>query len=145
MESISIKFSKKGSILPQKQTIGSSGFDVYVPTTAEAFDLFPGQTSIVYLGFSLELPEGIEAQIRTRSGLAREGIVVFNAPGTIDADYRGEIAVMLHNHGHNIYRVSPENRIAQLVFTPIIRCQLIPTDELTPTVRGDGSFGSTGI
>jgi dUTP pyrophosphatase len=101
---------------------------------------------LIELGFALEIPPGYEGQIRPRSGLAKKaGITVLNAPGTLDADYRGEVRVMLINHREPdcSHRIEPGDRIAQIVFAAVEVPELVPTDELSETERGDGGFGST--
>ena len=106
----------------------------------------PKQRLLIPTGISIELPAGYEAQIRSRSGLAsKHGIVVLNSPGTVDADYRGEIRVLLCNLGHNPVNIVNTMRIAQLVVSPCEHVEWEEVDELSDTQRGDGSFGSTGI
>ena len=105
----------------------------------------PGKTAIIPTGFSLSIPKGFEVQIRPRSGLAaKKKISVLNTPGTIDADYRGEIKVILINLGHEPFRVEKGLRIAQMVVCPIVQAQLKEVDDLSETERGKGGFGSTG-
>ena len=112
---------------------------------AQALHLAPGERSLVPTGFAIELPRGFEAQIRPRSGLAlRSGITCLNAPGTIDADYRGEICVLLINHGSESVAIARGERIAQLVVTPVARANFELVDELGATARGENGFGSTG-
>ena len=107
--------------------------------------LQPGQRALVPTGVQLDIPPGFEAQVRPRSGLAiRHGISCVNSPGTIDADYRGEIQVILVNLGSEAFRVSPGLRIAQLVFAPVVQA-VFEVGELARTERGDGGFGSTGL
>jgi dUTP pyrophosphatase len=108
--------------------------------------LAPGARALVGTGIMLELPLGLEAQIRPRSGLAfNHGITVLNSPGTIDADYRGEVKVLLINHGAEAFQINPGVRIAQMVVAPVIQAQLDVRNSLTATGRGDNGFGSTGI
>lgn len=112
---------------------------------AHALQLAPGERSLVPTGFAIELPIGFEAQVRPRSGLAlRSGITCLNAPGTIDADYRGEICVLLINHGRESVEIARGERIAQLVVAPVARASFELVDELGESVRGEGGFGSTG-
>ena len=107
--------------------------------------LSPGQRVIVPTGISVALPEGYEAQVRPRSGLAsKHGITVLNAPGTIDADYRGEISVLLVNHGDAPFAIRRGERIAQMVIAAVLRAELVATTSLSSTERGGGGFGSTG-
>uniref|UniRef100_E6Q5C8 dUTP diphosphatase n=1 Tax=mine drainage metagenome TaxID=410659 RepID=E6Q5C8_9ZZZZ len=112
---------------------------------ARALQLAPGERSLVPTGFAIELPIGFEAQVRPRSGLAlRSGITCLNAPGTIDADYRGEICVLLINHGAESVEIARGERIAQLVVAPVARASFEIVDELSESARGEGGFGSTG-
>jgi dUTP pyrophosphatase len=112
---------------------------------AEDALLPPGGRAMVATGFAIALPEGFEAQVRPRSGLAaRHGITLLNSPGTIDADYRGEIKVILINHGSEAFAVKRGDRIAQMVVSPVVRVGLREETELSPTARGTGGFGSTG-
>ena len=107
--------------------------------------LSPGQRVMVPTGISVALPEGYEAQVRPRSGLAsKHGITVLNAPGTIDADYRGEISVLLVNHGDAPFAIRRGERIAQMVIAAVLRAELVATTSLSSTERGGGGFGSTG-
>ena len=130
--------------MPKYQTELAAGLDLHA-CIGEAITLEPGQRGAVATGLAIALPPGYEAQVRPRSGLAREhGVTVVNSPGTIDADYRGEIAILLINHGTKPVMVKPGDRIAQLVIAPVARAQLVEVDELSETPRGDGGFGSTG-
>ena len=131
--------------IPQYETASSSGMDIaaYLP---QSLEILPGEKAIIPTGFSLSIPEGFEIQIRPRSGLAaKKGISVLNTPGTIDADYRGEIKVILINLGKEKFIVENGLRIAQMVASPVIRAKLEEVKELSETVRGSGGFGSTGI
>jgi len=130
-----------GAVMPQKATEGSSGYDL---VAIEHVGVNPGGCVKVRTGIRLEIPEGWEGQIRSRSGLARYGVVAANSPGTIDSDYRGEVCVLLRNHGSSLCQIAPGNRIAQIVFQRVPYTELIETDELTETSRGGGGFGSTG-
>ena len=108
-------------------------------------ELAPGERALVPTGIALDLPAGLEAQVRPRSGLAfRHGVTVLNAPGTIDADYRGEIQVLLINHSREAFGIARGDRIAQLVINPVVTVTLVQADELTKTLRDTGGFGSTG-
>jgi len=131
--------------LPDYQTIDSAGMDLLAAVPAdEPITLAPGARALVPTGLAIALPPGTEGQVRPRSGLAvKYGVTVLNAPGTIDADYRGEIMVPLINHGDEAFLVTRGMRIAQLVVARHIRASLVegPLDE---TIRGDGGFGSTG-
>jgi dUTP pyrophosphatase len=110
-----------------------------------AIEIAPGSIVIVPLGFSMEIPVGYEGQVRPRSGLAtKHGVTVPNAPGTIDADYRGEMRVALINLGNAVFRVEPSMRVAQLVIAPVAHARVCVVEELSATARGSGGFGSTG-
>jgi dUTP pyrophosphatase len=129
--------------LPQYETGGSAGLDV---RSAENGLLKPGQFKLITTGLRVEIPYGYEMQVRPRSGLAKNyGITVLNSPGTIDADYRGEIGVILINHGQYDFEIVAGDRIAQLVLCPVEKVQWLATDTLdTSTKRGEKGFGSTG-
>jgi len=130
--------------LPQKMSLLASGFDVYAAVT-EPVEMKPGERLLIPTGFSLAMPPELEAQIRPRSGLAlKHGITVLNSPGTIDADYRGEVKVLLINHGAQSFIIQRNERIAQMVFQTVPQSQLIEVDELSETERGAGGFGHTG-
>ena len=130
--------------LPKYQSDLAAGMDLYAAVTSDVV-LAPGARAVVPTGFALALPEGFEAQVRSRSGLAaKNGVAVLNAPGTIDADYRGEVGVILINHGRDPFIVSRGARIAQLVFAPVTVASFIETEALPDTTRGAGGFGSTG-
>lgn len=134
-----------GDVLPAYQTGGASGMDLRADIREE-IALPPMGRALVPTGISLALPTGVEAQVRPRSGLAvRNGVTCLNSPGTIDADYRGEIRVILVNFGSEPFTVRRGDRIAQLVFTPVLRVSLRVVDELGRTPRGDGGFGHTGV
>lgn len=138
--------SGKDLPMPSKATAGAAGYDLCAALPGdEPRTLMPGDISRIPTGFALALPEGWEAQVRPRSGLAlNHGITVLNAPGTIDSDYRGEIAVILINHGREPFTIGRGARIAQLVIAPAPETSLIETDILDTTARGSGGFGSTG-
>lgn len=130
--------------LPRKMSELASGFDLYAAITDEVV-LHPGQRTLIPTGFALAMPAGLEAQIRPRSGLAfKHGITCLNTPGTIDADYRGEVKVLLVNHGDEPFIFRRGERIAQMVFQIVPEVNLIQVDELSATVRGAGGFGHTG-
>jgi len=131
--------------LPAYQTIGSAGADLQAAITTQVI-INPGQRAIIPTGIAIALPSGFEAQVRPRSGLAaKSGITTLNSPGTIDQDYRGEIKVILINHGDADFTVLPAMRIAQLIIAPFVQAHWLETDQLTDTERGDGGFGSTGV
>jgi dUTP pyrophosphatase len=132
--------------LPAYQSVHAAGLDLVAAVPADApVVLAPGDRALVPTGIAIALPPGTEAQVRPRSGLAiRYGVTVLNAPGTIDADYRGEIQVMLINHGRDPFTVECGMRIAQLVIGPVQRVVLCEVVSLDETMRGVGGFGSTG-
>lgn len=130
--------------LPQKMSEWASGFDLYAAVT-EPLILHPGQRALVPTGFALSMPAELEAQIRPRSGLAyKQGITTLNSPGTIDADYRGEVKVLLINHGQQAFTIERNERIAQMVFQVVPTIILEQVSVLSETVRGSGGFGHTG-
>lgn len=134
----------EGLPLPGYMTKGSSGLDL-LAAIPDSLILQPHKRAIVPTGIQLALPDGFEAQVRPRSGLAwKEGICILNAPGTIDADYRGEIQVVVYNTHDAPFTVRRGMRIAQLVIAPAVKAQLILVDNLNPTARGVGGFGHTG-
>jgi dUTP pyrophosphatase len=130
--------------LPAHATRGSAGVDL-LAAVAEPVVLVPGARALVPCGIALALPEGHEAQVRPRSGLAhRHGVTVLNSPGTIDADYRGEVAVILINHGAAAFTIERGMRVAQLVVAPVRAVAWTVVEDLADTARGGGGFGSTG-
>lgn len=133
--------------LPAAATAGAAGLDLAAAVPEDApMVLAPGARALVPTGVVLALPEGTEAQVRPRSGLAaRHGVTVLNAPGTVDADYRGEVMVILVNHGTEPFDVRRGERIAQLVVATVTAVRLVPVEALEETARGDGGFGSTGL
>jgi dUTP pyrophosphatase len=136
----------EGLQLPTYQSEDASGMDLMAAVPAgEGIVLAPGSRALIATGFAIELPRGFEAQIRPRSGLAlTDGVTVLNSPGTIDADYRGEIGVILINFGNKPFAVRRGARIAQLVVCSVERIALIAGERLTSSVRGSNGFGSTG-
>ena len=130
--------------LPRYMTEHSAGMDLFADVQGEVL-LKPGERRLIPTGIALAIPPGYEGQVRPRSGLAlREGITVVNTPGTIDADYRGEVGVLLINLGQQPFGVKRGDRIAQLVINPVCRAELELTDELETTSRNNGGFGHTG-
>lgn len=136
-----------GLPLPAYQSADAAGLDLCAAIPeGEPIKLAPGERIAVPTGFAIELPRGFEGQVRPRSGLAlRQGLTCLNAPGTIDADYRGEILVILVNHGQEPVRLQRGMRVAQLVVAPISQVSLVETGNLSTTERDQGGFGSTGI
>jgi dUTP pyrophosphatase len=137
----------EGLPLPRYETASAAGMDLLAALREnEKITLEFGKWGLVPTGFVLHLPDGYEAQVRPRSGLAlKHGVTVLNAPGTIDADYRGEVGVVLVNHGAEPFTVTRGMRIAQLVVAPVTRATLDVRQELPPSSRGAGGFGSTGL
>ncbi|MGD9766563.1 MAG: dUTP diphosphatase [Pseudolabrys sp.] len=132
--------------LPAYQTADAAGLDLMAAVEADApLQLIPGATAMVPTGLIIAVPPGHEAQVRPRSGLAaKHGVTVLNAPGTIDADYRGEVKVLLINHGRESFTITRGLRMAQLVVAPVTRVRPIAATSLDDTARGAGGFGSTG-
>ena len=130
--------------LPEYKTDGASGMDL-IAFLKEPINVKPKSSSLIPTGLSIAFSKNYEIQIRPRSGLAaKKSISVLNAPGTIDSDYRGEIKVIIYNHGQTDFIVNNGDRIAQMVLSPIIKMELNETDNLPETIRGEGGFGSTG-
>ena len=134
-----------GLPLPDYATAGAAGADVCAAVEDDLV-LEPGERAAVPTGLVVEIPMGFEGQVRPRSGLAiRHGLTVVNAPGTIDSDYRGELKVLMVNLGSEPATISRGERIAQLVIAPVTRAAFVESAELSPSERGDGGFGSTGV
>jgi dUTP pyrophosphatase len=132
--------------LPKYQTEGAAGLDLTAALPAEPVVLHPGERALVPTGLVFQIPQGYEGQVRPRSGLAvKSGVTVLNAPGTIDADYRGEIMVALVNLGSEPFTVTHGMRVAQLVVAPVTRVEPVECDGVDATARGAGGFGSTGL
>jgi dUTP pyrophosphatase len=136
----------EGLALPAYQSAHAAGLDLLAAVPdASPLILAPGQHALVPTGLTIALPSGYEAQVRPRSGLAaKHGVTVLNAPGTVDADYRGEIGVLLINHGAAPFTIRRGERIAQLVIASVVRAEFVPATALSATDRGSGGFGSTG-
>ncbi|MEC8145701.1 MAG: dUTP diphosphatase [Pseudomonadota bacterium] len=135
----------EGLSLPSYATAGAAGMDVEAAVEADIV-LSPGARTAVPSGLAMAIPAGFEMQVRPRSGLAlKHGVTVANAPGTIDCDYRGEVKIMLVNHGEADFTITRGMRIAQLVVAPVSLARLAVADRLETTDRGDGGFGSTGV
>ena len=144
MVKILIKRLSPKVTMPQYKTIGSSGMDIAAFLDNEIL-IKPSEKKIIPTGIKLKIPKGYEVQIRPRSGLAANNdITVLNTPGTIDSDYRGEIKVILFNHGKNLFKVENGLRIAQMVLCPVIEAKLSEVEIIDETERGEGGFGSTG-
>jgi len=145
MTKVLIKPFTEKVLIPKYETSGSSGMDIaaYIENNIE---IKPGEKALISTGFSLSIPRGFEIQIRPRSGLAaKKSISVLNTPGTIDADYRGEIKIILINHGKENFIVENGLRIAQMVLCPVVQAKLEVVEKLVDTDRGTDGFGSTGI
>ena len=139
---IEFKALHPDAVRPKIKTVGASGADV---SSVERVDLAPGEFRTVSLGFSVAIPQGYEIQVRPRSGLAaKRGVTVLNAPGTVDSDYRGEVKVVLINHGHRTFSVNPGDRVAQIVLAKVSQAHYEEVADLNVTTRGAGGFGSTG-
>tara|TARA_B100000780_G_C20918321_1_gene365772 strand:+ start:15 stop:455 length:441 start_codon:yes stop_codon:yes gene_type:complete len=144
MTKIQIKKLSSTVLIPKYETPGSSGMDIAAHLEKNII-IKPGEKAFVSTGFSIAIPKGYEVQIRPRSGLAaKKNITVLNTPGTIDADYRGEIKVILINHGKEEFVIKNGERIAQMVVCPVVQANLEEVEELSDTIRGSGGFGSTG-
>lgn len=136
-----------GLALPAYESAGAAGMDLRAAIgDGEALELAPGARTLVPTGLALQLPDGFEGQVRPRSGLAaKHGVTVLNAPGTVDSDYRGEVKVILINHGQAPFAIRRGDRIAQLVIAPVTRAITVEVAALDQTGRGAGGFGSTGV
>jgi dUTP pyrophosphatase len=141
---VKIKKVRPNAVVPQYMTALAAGLDLSAAIEAEVV-LQPGERTAIETGLAFELPPGFEGQIRPRSGLARKhGVTLVNSPGTLDADFRGEILVLVINHGKEPVRIAPGERIAQMVIAPFVQAQLEVVEALGDTERGAGGFGSTG-
>ncbi len=130
------------AIIPSYSHPGDAGLDLF---SIEKVEILPGEAQLINTGIAIALPPNTEAQIRPRSGLAlRHSITVLNSPGTIDAGYRGEIGIVLINHGKNRFKVVPGMKVAQMVVSSFIQAKLMIANDLNVTTRGDNGFGSTG-
>ena len=148
METVSVKVKRLAGCedlpLPKYMTLHSAGMDMCA-AVEEDYILNPGKRALIPTGLSIALPPGFEAQIRPRSGLAiKNGIGLLNAPGTIDADYRGEIKIIMINHGEDPFRIKRGDRIAQMIIHRVVHGQVVAVDELPSSDRDEGGFGHTG-
>jgi len=142
---IKLKKVRKDAKIPKYMTQKSAGLDIFACISSN-ITLKPGQRTLIPTGIAISLPDGYEAQIRPRSGLALNyGIIPLNTPGTIDADYRGEIKIILANLGENEFTIKNGDRIAQMVINKIEKVEFVEVEELDNSLRGEGGFGSTGI
>ncbi len=134
-----------GAIIPQYQTIEAAGADVCA-FVSEPIIIKSSDYAMIPTGLRFEIPQGFEIQVRPRSGLAAKfGVTVLNSPGTIDSDYRGEVKILLINHGKNDFTINNGDRIAQLIVAPVIQARFNEQKDLSETERGSGGFGSTGV
>ncbi len=145
MEEIEVLLiTKDPECVPQYCSAFAAGADVKAYISSD-LTIEPGMSALIPTGIHMEIPEGYEIQVRPRSGLAlKSQITVLNTPGTIDSDYRGEIKVILMNHGKNPFVVTPQMRIAQLILAPVVRAKFVLRESLATTLRGEGGFGHTG-
>jgi dUTP pyrophosphatase len=142
MNTLKVRRLSAGAVLPAYAHPGDAGLDLYAAVSAS---LDPGESKLIATGISIELPPDTEGNVRPRSGLAlKHGVTVLNSPGTIDAGYRGEVGVILINHGRARFDVQPGMKIAQLVVAPCMRVEVQETSDLAGSSRGQGGFGSTG-
>lgn len=141
---VQIKKLRPDAVVPRYMSELAAGLDLCAALDAP-IELAPGKRIAVSTGLAFALPPGFEGQLRPRSGLARsQGISLVNSPGTLDADYRGELMVLVINHGEEVVTITPGMRIAQMVIAPVVRAELVEVDALDETTRGSGGFGSTG-
>jgi dUTP pyrophosphatase len=139
---VQIKKIHPDAVVPKYQTAGAAGVDL---CSIEDVSIGEGDKALVATGLSMAIPHGWEGQVRPRSGLAaKSALTVLNSPGTIDSDYRGEVKVILVNHGHGVFHVRKGDRIAQMVFAPVAQAEFAEVEDLESTGRGAGGFGSTG-
>lgn len=139
---VQIKKIHPDAVVPKYQTAGAAGVDL---CSVEDVTIGEGDKALVATGLSMAIPHGWEGQVRPRSGLAaKSALTVLNSPGTIDSDYRGEVKVILINHGHGVFHVRKGDRIAQMVFAPVAQAEFAEVETLESTDRGAGGFGSTG-
>jgi dUTP pyrophosphatase len=133
----------ESAVIPSYANPGDAGMDI---SSAESVVIPAGERRLVRTGLKMQLPPGTEAQVRPRSGLAvRDGVTLLNTPGTIDEGYRGELCVVMINHGTEEFQVEPGMRIAQMVIAPVLRAEISEVNELDASIRGEGGFGSTGV
>lgn len=140
---LKIKLINEDALLPIQANPGDAGLDLF---SAEEKIIESGETELISTGIILELPKGTEAQIRPRSGLAlKHSVTILNSPGTIDEGYRGEIKIILINHGKKDFKIEKQMRIAQMVIAPIVAVNITQVEEISNTERGTGGFGSSGV
>jgi len=140
---LKIKLINENAFLPIQANPGDAGLDLF---SAEEKIIEPGKAELISTGIKLELPKGTEGQVRPRSGLAlKHSVTILNSPGTIDEGYRGEIKVILINHGKKDFKIEKQMRIAQMVIAPIVAVNITQVEEISDTQRGTGGFGSSGV
>ncbi len=146
MSKVELKvLAKEGAVIPEYKTAGAAGADVCALIESDLI-LKAGSRAIIPTGLFFEIPEGYEIQVRPRSGLAaKNGVTLLNTPGTIDSDYRGELKIILINLGEEDFTIHRGDRIAQIIFAPVIQAAFLPVQELSLTERGSSGFGSTGV
>lgn len=146
MKKVTVKVLAKNDVqLPGYSSLEAAGADVRAYLSEETV-IEPGRSKLIPTGLKVEIPEGYEMQLRPRSGLAyKNQITLLNTPGTVDSDYRGEIRIILINHSHTPFVVTPNMRIAQMVLTPVVQAEFVLSKELMVTTRGEGGFGHTGM
>ena len=145
MIEVKVKKLHPNAIVPRYMTEHAAGMDLCT-VADEPVVLAPGERALLPTGLAMEIPPGYEGQVRPRSGLAlKKGIALVNSPGTIDADYRGEIGIIIINHGNEAVEIMPGDRVAQLIIAPVTRAALIEVDGLNDTARNSGGFGHTGL
>ena len=145
MIEVKVKKLHPNAIVPRYMTEHAAGMDLFTVADEPAV-LEPGERTLLPTGLAMEIPPGYEGQVRPRSGLAlKKGIALVNSPGTIDADYRGEIGIIIINHGNEAVEIMPGDRVAQLIIAPVTRAALIEVDGLNDTGRNSGGFGHTGL
>lgn len=145
MVEIKVKKLHPKAVIPGYMTEHAAGMDLCTVIDAPV-ELLPGERTLLPTGLAMEIPPGFEGQVRPRSGLAlKKGIALINSPGTIDADYRGEIGIIIINHGSEAVEFMPGDRIAQLIIAPVTQATLVETDDLNDSERSSGGFGHTGV
>jgi dUTP pyrophosphatase len=141
---VQVRRLSPAAILPRYMTDLAAGVDLHAAVAVDV-TLAPGERTLVPTGLALAIPVGFEGQVRPRSGLAlKKGVSLVNSPGTIDADYRGEVGIIIINHGQDAVTIAPGERIAQLIIAPVVRAEFAEVDELDATRRNAGGFGHTG-
>lgn len=141
-----VKILRPNARVPERMSGGASGLDLHACIDGDIKVLAPGKRCVVPIGIAVAIPPGFEGQVRPRSGLAKnQGITVLNTPGTVDFDYRGELGVILINHGETPFEIKHGERVAQFVIVPVLHVDVEVVEELDETARGAGGFGSTGV